>query len=1037
MKRLLIRLLIGSAVALSGGAELVAAPKSGPDKTNLVDFRRDIRPILSDSCFHCHGPDESTRKAKMRLDTKEGAMAERKGRFPVVPGKPDDSEIFRRIFSNDPDEQMPPPDHPRQLNPNQKELIKKWIAQGANWQEHWAFQKAVRPELPKVKNRRWPRNEIDHFILARLEREGLKPSSEAEKTILLRRVTFDLTGLPPTPEEIEAFLKDKSANAYEKVVDRLLSSPRYGERMATDWLDASRYADTNGYQVDRERDMWRWRDWVIKAFNENKPFDQFTIEQLAGDLLPNATLEQKIASGFNRNHRINMEAGSIPEEFFVEQVIDRVDTTSTVWLGLTMGCARCHDHKYDPVTAKDFYSMYAFFNNVAEQGVDRNNVLRNNVVNTRPILKLPAPEVEKRLAEADKEIAAKKAELNALADKLTLGQRDWEQRVLTNAVPWEVLKPVSLETKSKTITLTEREDGIIDAAGKMAREEVYTLVANTGLTNLTGIRVEVFPLPGSTNHALGRSADGNFVLASIQVEISSKTEEKKVIEYGKATATTVRGGFRAEGAITRSPNDSNGWSAKSTNGESAILVVEPKLPVELPPGATLTIRLSQNAAGKAQIGRFRLSVTGDRHPAILTPALEEVLQVEATKRNGKDKKTARDYFLSYQSDHRNLSMELDALNDKRKAIEGEIPSAMVMQELEKPRETFILVRGAYDKKGERVYPNVPSILPSLPAAKETNRLAFAGWLVSPENPLTARVTMNRIWDSFFGMGIVKSVENFGVQGELPTHPELLDWMATEFMRSSWDLKAMQKLIVMSATYRQSSRVTPELVERDPENLLLARGPRFRLSAEMIRDQALFAAGLLSEKVGGPPVKPYQPEGLWEELAAGPVGTGFATYEQGRGEDLYRRSLYTYWKRTVPPPSMTTFDAGAREICTVKRSRTSTPLQALALLNDITYVEAARKLAERMITEGGTSADDRIRHGFLLATARKPKSEELKVLQRGLDARLTEFRNAGEASEKLLSVGESKRNAELNPAELAAYTTIAGIMLNLDEVVTKQ
>ena len=1035
MKRLVIRLLLFGAIALAGQSEVWAATKSG--NTNVVDFRRDVRPILSDSCFHCHGPDESTRKAKMRLDTKEGAFTERKGRFPVIPGKPDESEIIRRIFSNDPDEQMPPPDYPRQLKSNQKELIKEWIAQGAKWQDHWAFQKPVRPEPPKVKNRNWPRNEIDRFILARLEREKLKPSSEAEKTILLRRVTFDLTGLPPTPAEINAFLKDKSPKAYEKAVDRLLSSPHYGERMATDWLDAARYADTNGYQVDRERDMWRWRDWVIKAFNENKPFDQFTIEQLAGDLLPNPTLDQKIASGFNRNHRINMEAGSIPEEFFVEQVIDRVDTTSTVWLGLTMGCARCHDHKYDPITSKEFYSMFAFFNNVAEQGVDRNNVQRNNVVNTRPILKLPAPEVEKRLAEQDKKIAAKKTELDALSEKLSVGQHDWEQNVLTNQVSWQVIKPVSLSTKSGTVALSGSDDGIIVAEGKMAREEIYTLVANTTLTNLTGIRVEVFPLAGSTNHSLGRSPDGNFVLGNVKVEVSSKTQPKKAIEYGKATASAVRSGFRPEGAIAKSANDSNGWSAKSTNGEPAILVVEPKLPVDLPADAIVTIQLSQNAAGHAQIGRFRISITGENHPSILAPALQNIFETAETKRKDKDKKTARDYFLSYQLDYRNRSLELDALNEKRKEIEGEIPSAMVMQELEKPRETFMLVRGAYDKKGDRVYPNVPSILPPLPEAKQTNRLVFARWLVSPENPLTARVTMNRIWASFFGVGIVKSQENFGIQGDLPTHPELLDWLATEFMRTGWDLKAMQKRIVMSATYRQSSRVTPELMERDPENLLLARGPRFRLSAEMIRDQALFAAGLLSDKIGGPPVKPYQPAGLWEELAAGPVGTGFATYQQSRGEDLYRRSLYTYWKRTVPPPTMTTFDAPAREICTVNRSRTSTPLQALALLNDVTYVEAARKLAERIVLECGTSANERIRHGFLLATAREPKPDELKVLRHALDERLAEFQNAPSDSEKLLSVGESKRNDKLDPTELAAYTTIASIMLNLDEVVTKQ
>ncbi|MBA4149399.1 MAG: DUF1553 domain-containing protein [Verrucomicrobia bacterium] len=1035
MRRLAVKFFVVNALVAVVLTTSVEAQK--PVSAGHVDFTRDIRPILSDSCFHCHGPDESTRKAKMRFDTKEGILAERRGRFPVVPGKPDDSEIVKRIFSNDPDEQMPPPDYARQPTAKQKEQLKAWIAQGAPWEDHWAFEKPVRPELPQVKNKKWPRNEIDHFILERLEAEKLKPSQEADKATLLRRVTLDLTGLPPTPEEIRAFQKDKSSKAYERVVDRLLASPRYGERMAVDWLDLARYADTHGYQVDRERIMWPWRDWVIKAFNDNMPFDQFTVEQLAGDLLPNATLEQKIATGFHRNQRINMEGGSIAEEFFVEQVVDRVDTTATVWMGLTVGCARCHDHKYDPVSAKDFYSMYAFFNNIAERGVDRENVQRNNIVSTRPFLKLPAPELEAKLAQLDETIAAKQRVVDGITATLSKQQVAWEKQVLTNAPDWKNLTVIEAKAESGKPVLKASNENSIVTEGEIAEADTFVVVAQTELTNINGIRLEVLPIPGSTNQ-LGHSKDGTFVLNTLNLEVVAKAGKRlQSVEFSKVSGSAARSGFAATLLLRPRENVIGGWSAESKTGEPVDVIFETKESVSIPAGATLKFKLTQNNPGKTQMGHFRLTATDNDHPSPLSSALTKIFKIPVEKRKVAEVKSASDYFLSYQAEYRTASEGMAQMNRERKTLDDQIPRTMVMEELDKPRDAFILVRGAYDQPGERVFPAVPAILPQLEPDAPTNRLGLAQWLISPENPLTARVTVNRFWAAYFGNGLVKTIEDFGMQGDLPSHPGLLDWLATEFMRVGWDTKAMQKLLVMSATYRQASQVSEDLLERDPENILLARGSRMRLPAEMIRDQALSFSGLISEKMGGPSVKPYQPVGLWEELAAGAEGTGFATYEQGKGEDLYRRSLYTFWKRTVSPPAMSTFDAPTREICTVSRSRTSTPLQALALLNDVTYVEAARSLAQRMLREGGSSVEQRIRHGFILATAREPKKAEMTILKTGLEQRLAEMKSDRAAAEQLISVGDSKADDKLNASELAAYTTVASVILNLDEVITKQ
>ena len=753
----------------------LAAPTSAAEPER-VDFSRQVLPLFADRCFACHGPDEDTREADFRLDLR-ASVFDRDSESPlIVPGNSRKSPLFERISSHDPDLKMPPSSATRQLKREEINLIRRWIDQGADWQEHWAFIRPVRPSIPQVLDVDWPRNSIDHFVLAKLDRESLQPSSEANRETIIRRVTLALTGLPPALEEIDRFLDDQSPDSYEKLVERLLASHRYGEHMAMPWLDAARYADTDGYQNDRIRYMWAWRDWLIHALNDGQPFDNFTIDQLAGDMLPNATLRQQIATGFCRNHRINSEGGSIPDEWIVEYVVDRVDTLGTVWMGLTLGCARCHDHKYDPVSQRGYYKLFAYFNNVAEWGLGPNNG------NSPPLIKVPD---------------------------------DW---------------PLLTKTKD----------------------------------------VKIEPAP--------------YELVTSQVS-----------------------------------------------------VVRPK------PGGKETV--------------------------------------------------------------------------------------MVMAELPEPRPTYLLRRGQYNlpDKSETLTPGLPDSL-NVSKAAPTNRKELAEWLISPENPLTARVIVNRHWQHFFGTGLVKTSENFGVQGEPPSHPELLDWLAVEFVRSGWDVKQLHRMIVTTATYRLASAVTREQTERDPENRLLARGPRFRFSAHMIRDQALAVSGLLQERIGGPSVKPYAPAGIWKSISNN-------KYVQDHGPSLYRRSLYTYWRRTVPPPTMATFNAAEREVCLVRKGRTNTPLQALTLMNNVAFVEAARFLAERIMREADSDSASQIRHGFRIVTGRLPRASETELLTQANDQFLDYFaKNPMEAS-KLLTIGEAPRDKKLPVERHAALTMLANILLNLDEAIT--
>ena len=990
-----------------------------------VDFVRDVRPILSNRCFTCHGPDEGTRKAGLRLDTEDGARKARGPHTPVVPGNPAASEIIKRIAPLQPAMRMPPPYSGRPpLTEKEIATLRTWIEQGAHWQSHWSFIAPERPTAPKVSNAVWVRNPIDNFVLARLQKEGLTPSKPADRARLLRRVTFDLTGLPPTLAELDAFLADKSSDAYEKQVDRLLASPRYGERMAVDWLDAARYADTHGYQVDPEKEMWPWRDWVISAFNRNMPYDRFTVEQLAGDLLPDATLDQKISTGFQRNHRINSETGSIAEEFQAENLVDRVSTFGEVWLGLTVGCARCHDHKFDPLTTREFYSLYAFFNNVDEAG---NGGPRDARGNHKPYLRLPAPELEAQAAAKEKEIAASRKAAQELEKQYAPRLDDWETTALQYQPKWEVLRASKLQADGG-VTLAQRADGSIFADGAMPPSSIYEITASTGLGNITGFRLELVPDPKLPGGGSGRGPEGKGVVTLFEVKSGSRK-----VDMARITAD-----FRSEESelnLVIRPADQlkRGWGVNPEMRKPHYAVIEPARMWTPDKDADFTIRIGNEYEG-APIGCFRISVTTSEFPEAMPETIAKILHTEPHARTDQDRKDLRRYYLSHPVELRRASELTAKLQADKQAIENKIPTTMVMQEMAAPRDTFVLQRGQYDKPGDKVTAAVPAFLPPLPAGAPANRLGLARWVVDPSNPLTARVAVNRYWQSYFGTGLVKTAEDFGSQGEAPSHPELLDWLATEFVRTGWDVKAIERLIVTSATYRQDSQASASLRERDPENRLLARGPRVRLAAEMIRDQALAVSGLLNDKMGGPAVKPYQPDGLWEQLSA---FQGRKLFERSKGPDLWRRSVYTYWKRTVPPPSMTIFDAPTREFCIVRRPLSSTPLQALELLNDEMYIETARKLAERMMKEGGTTPASRLSWAFRLATARRPQGSEVAILQAGLNRRLTEYARDPAAAEKLLAAGESPRDAKLDAAELAAYTTAASVILNLDEVITRQ
>jgi hypothetical protein len=1026
----------------AGGILLSGADAKG------IDFNRDIRPILSDNCFACHGPDDTTRMAGIRLDTKEGALAA------LRQGKPEQSRIYLRMAHADPKRRMPPPSTGRTITPQQIELVKRWIEEGAEWKMHWAYEKPQRAPLPAVKNRKWVKNAIDHFVMAKLEQEKVTPNSEADRVTLLRRLSFDLTGLPPTPAEVDAFVKDKSANAYEKQVDRLLASPHYGERMAMPWLDMARYADTHGFHIDSHRDMWPWRDWVIKAFNTNLPFDRFTVDQLAGDLLPNATLEQKIASGFNRNHMINYEGGAIPDEYLVEYVADRAETTSTVWMAMTMTCARCHDHKYDPIKQKDYYRMFAFFNGVKEKGLDGRDG------NADPFLRLPSAEQEKRLAELTARISAREAEL--AEEKTKPGLEKWEARRMAVL---DFAAPASL--REGMVAHYEMDGTVYDHSG--ASRHGLVLRGEPGPVQTSVGKATLFATPSHVRLAEFAAGDEYSVAMWLvqghhepQTILQQRGRLRVWWDASEPLPHLRRGAHlhvETPGAHLRTrdrlvqneqyhaaiQHTAAGGVTIRINGEAVPVVRETGSSVRAGEGGRLEIG---QAADTEESNGFRgriadlwlhnrvLTEQELRHLAIhhrvahmvATPGAQRAKELTAR---------LRDYYLRHAApaEQRTAWLDLLDLRAQKAALDDAIPNTMIMAEMDKPRDTFVLARGDYRNHGEKVTPNVPAVLPPLPGGKP-DRLALAKWLVDPQHPLTARVAVNRYWQNYFGIGLVKSSENFGTQGDPPSHPELLDWLATEFVRTGWDVKAMQKLIVMSATYRQSSKATPELVERDPENRLLARMSRFRLPAESVRDNALAVSGLLNRKIGGPSTYPYQPAGIWEEISRGEIFSA-QVYKESKGEDLYRRGMYWFWKRTAPPASLSTFDAPDREKCVARRSVTNTPLQALVLLNDPAYVEASRVLAQNVIREAGSDAAKRIAVGFRKVTGRAPEAAEAKILAELAAKQMTRYSRDEQAAKALLAIGEAPVDGRIPATELAAWTNVATVLLNMDEAVTKE
>ncbi|MFM8250896.1 MAG: PSD1 and planctomycete cytochrome C domain-containing protein [Planctomycetota bacterium] len=1020
-------------LSLAGGS---VASAQGP----TIDYARQIRPLLSDRCYKCHGPDDQERKAGLRLDVRDTALAKlESGQAAIVPSKSGESELARRLDSADPDLKMPPPDSGKTLSAAEIQLIKTWIDQGAPWKDHWSFVKPSKPQPPETKAGNLVRSPIDRFVIARLEREGLAPSPVADKVTLIRRATLDLTGLPPTPAEVDAFLADNAPEAYERVVDRLLKSPRYGEHMARYWLDAVRYGDTHGLHLDNERSMWPYRDWVINAFNNNLPFDQFTVEQLAGDLLPNATLEQKVASGFNRCNVSTSEGGSINDEVLVRYAVDRTEALSTVWLGLTMGCAVCHNHKYDPITQKEFYQLYAFFNAAADPAMDGNALL------TPPVMKIPTAENTAQLKAFDDQIAALRKQMTD-----ELAKVEYQEPPDAPAAPTgEPREYVWIEDAAP-------------AGAKLEGDSPWEFVAK--------------PQPVFS----GEKATRRKATALSQHFFTGATQPLKIGEGDKLFAYVYLDPADLPKQIMLQWND-GGWEHRATWGADMIpwgqanspsRIVMGELPkagewvrleveaakVGLNPGALVNgwaftqfggtcywdkagsvTRTPQDGQSfnslKAWVA-FEKSQTKSTLPG----PVQAAIKVEEDKRNDEQKKVIRDHFLQFvypQSKPKfdSLQNQINDVTKKRTDLDNSVPATLVMADMPQPRDTFILVRGQYDRKADKVTAAVPSILPPLPSGAPVNRLGLARWLVDPNHPLTARVTVNRFWQQLFGTGIVKTSEDFGSQGQQPTHPELLDYLATDWMEGGWNVKQLLKNIMMSHVYQQSSRVSPQLAQRDPANELLARGPRFRMDAEVLRDSALWSSGLLVERQGGKSVKPYQPDGLWE--AVGFVGSNTSVFKQDSGDALYRRSLYTFWKRTSPPPSLATFDAPSRETCTVRRARTNTPLQALVLLNDKQFVEAARKLAERMMLEGGATPAERIAFAFRISTARRAEPDEIAVLARVHESQLKLFQANAEAAKQLLSYGDSKRNEQLDSSELAALTMVANVIMNLDETITKE
>jgi hypothetical protein len=1003
---------------------------------NTVDYGRDVRPILSENCLPCHGQDSKKRMANLRLDTREGAIANRDDRAALVPGKLEASGIHQRITAEDPAKRMPPAYSNRTLTNDQISILSRWIEEGGQYSKHWAFIPPSRAPVPETTDRSWGEHPTDAFVLKRLEEEGLHPNPPAPPGTWLRRVSLDLTGLPPSTSELDSFAKAVRTDgdaAYSAAVDRLLASPAYGERMAMDWLDVARYADTHGFNNDAERSMWRWRDWVIESFNANQPYDRFLTEQLAGDLLPNPTLDQRIATGFGRNHVINSEGGIIEEEYRVEYVADRVRTLGMAWIGLTLECARCHDHKYDPITQRDHYRFFAFFNNIAEFGED------GRVANAVPMIPAPTREQQRELHRLESAIAVlekrigKTSAPRAAAPAKPPGHPALEIRcepagdefedppngavISTAGVVGQACEPALATPKLQTaceVGISKRAPFTFAAWLRPAVEDADVPVLSSG--NYRG------PQSSST---YGKGIDLRLVNGELEFRLSDRFPAYSVRVRSEG-AGIGPGQWRHvavvyEGAAAR-PDTMRvhaAWVRMFIDGREAVTTV-------INDGAMMSPPKESPVPIRFRVG-WDNSPDGARYGGLL----DEISFWNDALQPDEIAALARAELPS-----RKRLRKIENLRAQWLALRRSIPTAMVMEELSPPRQTHVLLRGAYNAPGEIVEAGVPEeLLGAWPDGAPKNRLGLAMWLTKPDHPLTARVVVNRFWQQLFGQGLVRTSDNFGLQGEWPSHPELLDWLAREFVESGWNTKALMKQIVLSATYRQDSSASPDLVARDPENRLLARGPRFRLPAELIRDQALAVSALLTDRVGGPSVFPYQKEDLYKGIVVGADYPG-TKWVESKGADLYRRSLYTFWKRTVTHPFMTVFDAPDREFCIVHRSITNTPLQALTLLNDPIYVEAARKLAERSIREGGKRPAARLAYAFRLATGRAPDQQELRILEQKLSEMLAAYRDDKQAARSLLAVGASLADASISAGELAAYAAVANMILNLDEVITK-
>lgn len=1051
------RFLAWALIATALEIEINAAPAA-------IEFNRDIRPILTENCFSCHGADPSSRKGKLRLDSFADATAKREDGSPaIVPGNPKESEVIRRILAQD-DDQMPPEDSHKVLTKAQKNLLKHWVTEGAKYQPHWAFVAPTRPEPPEVKNPGWVRNPIDQFVLARLEQEKLKPAAEADRRTLARRVSLDLTGLPPAPEMVAAFVADSAPDAYEKLVDQLLAAPQWGEHRARYWLDAARYGDTHGIHIDNFREAWIYRDWVIHALNTNMPFDQFTIEQLAGDLLPQPTLEQKIATGFNRCNITTSEGGAIDEEYLVLYTRDRTETTAQVWLGLTAGCAVCHDHKYDPLSQKEFYQLAAFFNNTTQKAMD------GNVKDTPPVEVVPRPEergqwdeLQRGIKQIQQRLADHKAAIRPTFDawlsnatRATLADRmptvlPVVQVALSEGAGEFLAAKAGAETNQIPISTNAAwQDGAIAAkAWTVTPHDTPELTGGGDFerTNQFSYAAWVKTVPERRGAVVARMKDKDS-FAGWDLWIQDNKAAAHVVHKWPDNALKV---------ITKKELPKDRWnhvcvtydgSSKAAglkiyvNGElQEVNQDKDSLQDSIRTEAAVTI--GQRTGGSRVDGfgiqdiRIYDAELSKAAAALLaqTPRLQWLADKPAATRAKEENDEAFGLWLKLLDQP---FQEFTATHDKLKAeaepirLRGTV--AHVMHERESPAEAHLLLRGEYDKRGDKVAPATPAIFPPMPDDLPRNRLGFAQWLMRPDHPLTARVTVNRIWQELFGTGIVRTTGDFGVAGEMPSHPELLDWLAVEFRAGGWDLKQFYKLLVTSATYRQSAVTTRTKLSRDPQNRLYARGPRFRMDAEMIRDHALAASGLLVPKIGGASVKPYQPDGVWEAVAMPESNT--KKYERDSGENLYRRSLYTFWKRAAPPASMDILNAPSRETCTVRRERTDTPLQALVTLNDPQFVEAARKLAEKTLREARPDDSQRLDFMAHRLIARPLKAKEQKIVAAGLKDLLAHYQAEPNQAEALLKVGESSADPSLDKPLLAAYTMVANQLMNLDEVLNK-